>query len=221
MIFMKKRYIFISIVIIFLLVCLLIADSYLHFLPRKTYKDSDFGIERYQSTVDRDGDGLDDQSDIYAAALAYLATNPKYKSEYYAEGGYPNGIYGVCTDVVAFSLKDAGYDLRELVDADIAAAPKAYPDIEKADKNIDFRRVRNLSVYFKRHALSLSTDLNDIAQWQAGDIVIFPKHIGIVSQKRDRQGRPYMLHLASPVQVTYEAPLSAYENTIVAHYRVS
>ena len=218
---MKKRYIFIPIILVALLTGVAVADRFLHFLPRKTYSGEDFDIPHYFSSVDQDGDGIDDQSDIYAATLSYLATKPKYKSKYYAEGGYPNDEYGVCTDVVAFALRDAGYDLQELVDADIAAAPDAYESIEKADKNIDFRRVRNLAVYFKRHHIALSTDINDIAQWQAGDVVIFPKHIGIVSQKRDKKGRPYLLHLANPMQVTYEAPLSAYEGTITAHYRVS
>lgn len=218
---MKKRYIFISIFAILLLTVLLVADHFLFFLPRRTYVGADFGIERYHSDLDKDGDGVDDQSDIYNSALSYLATKPKYKSKYYADIGYPNDKFGVCTDVVAFALKGAGYDLRELVDADIAAAPDAYPDIKNADKNIDFRRVRNLSVYFERHATRLTTDLDDIKAWQAGDIVVFPKHIGIVSEKRDAKGRPYLLHLANPMQINYEAPLSAYENTISAHYRIS
>ena len=47
-----------------------------------------------------------------------ISKNPKYKSKYY-ETGYPNDEYGVCTDVVAFGLKDAGYDLMELVNEDI------------------------------------------------------------------------------------------------------
>ena len=218
---MKKRYILIPVLIVLLLFSILIADRFLFFLPRKTFTGTDFDVPRYVSAHDEDGDGIDDQSDIYNATLAYLATSPKYKSKYYAGSGYPNDEYGVCTDVVAFALKGAGYDLRELVDADVATAPDAYPDIEKADKDIDFRRVRNLSVYFKRHATALTTDINDIKAWQAGDVVIFPKHIGIISEKRDAKGRPYLLHLASPVQVSYEAPLSAYEGTITAHYRIS
>ncbi len=218
---MKKRYILIPVIVVLLLAAVPVADRFLHFLPRKTYTGADFDIPRYFSATDKDGDGIDDQSDIYAATLAYLATEPKYKSKYYPETGYPDDNYGVCTDVVAFALREAGYDLMELVDKDIAAAPDAYTSIEKADKKIDFRRVRNLSVYFKRHHTALTTELSDIKEWQAGDVVIFPKHIGIVSEKRDEKGRPYLLHLANPMQVTYEAPLSAYEGTITGHYRIS
>ena len=45
---------------------------------------------------------------------AYVSSKPKYKSKYYGTG-YPNDHFGVCSDVVAFGLKDAGYDLMELV----------------------------------------------------------------------------------------------------------
>jgi uncharacterized protein YijF (DUF1287 family) len=83
-----------------------------------------------------------------------------------------------------------------MVDQDIANRPEAYPKIDKRDNNIDFRRVRNLRIFFEEHALSLSTDINDVDQWQAGDIVIFEddKHIGIVSDKRNAKGRTYILH---------------------------
>ena len=71
----------------------------------------------------------------------YIKTNPKYKSKYY-NTGYPNDEYGVCTDVVAFALKDAGYDLMELVNEDIKNNKELY-DMDAVDKNIDFRRVKN------------------------------------------------------------------------------
>ena len=60
-------------------------------------------------------------------------------------------------------------------------------NIDIIDKNIDFRRVKNLQVYFKNNAISLTTDINDITAWQGGDIVIFKKHIGIVSDKRNKK----------------------------------
>ena len=74
-------------------------------------------IVQYHSPLDKDGDGMDDQEDILEGAIAYVNTHPKYKSAYYA-GGYPNDGYGVCTDVVAYALKAAGYDLMELVSKD-------------------------------------------------------------------------------------------------------
>lgn len=86
------------------------------------------------------------------SARAYVKTKPKYKSQYY-KNGYPTDHYGVNPDVVAFALKASGYDLQELVYEDIKKEPKAY-SIEKIDKAIDFRRVINLNVYFKRNHIS-------------------------------------------------------------------
>ena len=71
---------------------------------------------------------------------------------------------------------------------------KKYVNIEK-EINIDFRRVVNLRV-FEEYALSLTLDTDKIKEWQPGDIVIFgnDKHIGIVSDKRNSQGQPYIIH---------------------------
>ena len=82
-------------------------------------------IEAYKSNIDKDNDGIDDQTDILNNANNYIKTNPKYKSKYY-NTGYPNDEYGVCTDVVAFALKDAGYDLMVLVNEDIKKQIKNY-----------------------------------------------------------------------------------------------
>lgn len=175
-------------------------------------------LEQVHSSVDADGDGIDDQLDILQGAKDYVAGRPKYGSNYY-EGGYPTDNQGVCADVLAFALKAAGYDLRELVDKDIAAAPSAY-GISEPDSNIDFRRVKNLQVYLKRHAKSLTTDLSQTGEWQGGDIITFAKHIAIVSDKRNERGVPYVVHL-SPTQTAYEEDFLEWSTDIVGHYRWS
>ena len=177
-------------------------------------------IPAYVSSVDKDGDGIDDQSDILQGAKAYIATNPVYQSKYYA-GGYPDDEYGVCTDVVAFALRDAGYDLQVLVDEDMRVHPELYEN-QTPDPNIDFRRVRNLRTYFSRHAIELTTDRDDIEQWQGGDIVIFTDHIGIVSDRRGRSGVPYIIHLNGTYQKKFEDNyLAVTPDKITGHYRVS
>lgn len=176
-------------------------------------------VDTYISQVDKDLDGVDDQTDILEGVRNYIAKKPKYKSKYYATG-YPDDLYGVCTDVVAFGLKNAGYDLMLLVNEDIKNNKEDY-NIETIDINIDFRRVRNLKVYFAKNAISLTTDIKKIAEWQGGDIVIFENHIGIISDKRNRKGIPFVIHHANPYQRYYEEDILEYKTDIVGHYRIS
>ena len=149
----------------------------------------------------------------------YISTKPKYKSKYY-NTGYPNDGYGVCSDVVVFALKDAGYDLQILVNEHILANKDLY-DIEVVDKNIDFRRVKNLKIYLDYNAQSLTTDINDIEKWQGGDIVVFKNHIGIVSDNRNHKGISFVIHNANSYQKYYEEDILEYHNDIVGHYRIS
>ncbi len=216
---MKKRSIIILICLLLVVIVGITSILYfLNYLPHKKYSNEDFNIVTYRSNIDMDNDGIDDQTDILNSVRKYLDTKPKYKSKYY-DGGYPTDNYGVCTDVVAFGLKGAGYDLRELVDMDIRNNKENY-DIDKIDKNIDFRRVRNLQVYFKNNLINLTTDISDIEEFQGGDIVVFKNHIGIISDKRNRKGIPFLIHHANPYQRYYEEDvLERYE--ILGHFRVS
>ena len=101
----KKWLVFIIIGIIIISITVLLLYLYNSIL-HKQYTNADFKIETYVSNIDKDDDGIDDQTDILNNVRNYISKNPKYKSKYY-ETGYPNDEYGVCTDVVAFGLKDA------------------------------------------------------------------------------------------------------------------
>ena len=217
---MKKR-IFIIVIFIIISVILVALLYFFNTIPHKQYSNSDFNIETYISSVDKDNDGIDDQTDILNNLRTYIAKKPKYKSKYY-ETGYPDDEYGVCTDVVANGLKDAGYDLKELVNEDIINNKEKY-NIEVIDKNIDFRRVRNLDVYLKNNSISLTKDLSQIEEWQGGDIIVFKDHIGIISGKRNKKGIPFLIHHANLIQVNYEEDvLELYgQDYIIGHYRIS
>lgn len=217
---MKKR-IFIIFVFLITVVNLITLLYILSIIPHKKYSNNDFDIKTYISNVDKDNDGIDDQTDILNNVKRYIETKPKYESKYYSTG-YPDDEYGVCTDVVAFGLKDAGYDLMNLVNEDIKNNRENYK-IEVIDKNIDFRRVRNLDIYFKNNSISLTTDLSNIREWQGGDIIVFKDHIGIISDKRNKKGIPFLIHHANPVQVNYEEDvLELYgQDYIIGHYRIS
>ena len=182
-------------------------------ISSKAYTAEDLGLTELSSTIDADGDGIDDWHDIMLGARSYIETDPSYKSRYY-EGGYPDDGYGVCTDVIWKGFAAAGYDLKSLVDSHIAENPELYPD--EADPNIDFRRVKNLSIFFEHNAQSLTTSTDDPESWQPGDIVVYENHIALCSDKRNKNGLPFIIH---------HGPLGAREadelesKDIIGHYR--
>ena len=213
---MKKKIIISLLIILTILIYLLYLQNY---IPHKEYYNDDFYIEDYISKIDMDNDGIDDQTDILNNAKEYIKKKPKYKSKYYSSG-YPDDNYGVCTDVVAYSLRESGYDLMELVNADINENREDY-DIKIIDKNIDFRRVTNLRIYLENNAISLTKDTKEISEWQGGDIVVFKKHIGIISNKRNKNGTPFVIHHANPLQINYEEDILENRIDITGHYRIS
>lgn len=168
--------------------------DYFNLIPHKKYLAADFNIEVIKSDVDFNNNGIDDYEDILNGAKKDALNHPKYKSVYYS-GGYPPDSEGVCTDLVWRAFREAGYSLKDMVDNDIEKNTSDY-DIEVIDKNIDFRRVVNLRVFFDKYAITLTNNIYDIDEWMPGDIVIFGnnKHIGIVSNYRNKDGISYILH---------------------------
>lgn len=214
----NKWLIILAIIVILILGIVYYFLDYYNLIPKKYYSGEDFNIDYVYSDHDQDKDGVDDYIDLLNGARNFVEQNPKYKSEYY-DGGYPPPGIGVCTDVVAAAFLEAGYDLRELVDQDIRNHREAYPEIKVIDKNIDYRRVRNLKIFFDRNAFSLTTDMKQIEKWQGGDIVIFPNHIAVVSDRRNKEGIPYIIHHGG--QPVYEEDaLKRYKGNILGHYRI-
>ncbi|NMA16724.1 MAG: DUF1287 domain-containing protein [Erysipelotrichia bacterium] len=217
---MKKFFRILLIIMIVGLLIVMIRFLYVfNYIPHRKYTNEDFGIEIFVSSVDKDGDGLDDQSDMLQSVKEYLATNPQYKSKYYGTG-YPDDEYGVCTDVVAFGMLNAGYDLMVLVNEHVLANRELY-DIEIVDINIDFRRVQDLQVFFRNNFISLTTDIYDLESWQPGDIIIFKRHIAVISEYRNKKGIPFIYHNASPYQKNYLEDVLEHYGEIVGHYRLS
>ena len=210
-----KKIIYFIFVLLFLVMITLILYMF-NVIPHRQFTNEDFGIETYKSLIDKDGDGIDDQTDFLQSVRNYIATKPKYKSKYYRTG-YPDDGFGVCTDVIAFGLRGAGYDLMELVNANIKANKKIY-QVDIVDKNIDFRRVNNLRIFFERNAKSLTTDLTDIKEWQGGDIIVLKTHIGVVSDKRNWRGIPFIIHNGG---FHFEEDILEYRTDIVGHFRMS
>mgnify|MGYP000987481524 CR=1 FL=1 len=186
-------------------------------------------IERIICTSDKDGDGINDLDDIVEGARKDIENKPRYTDGYY-DGGYPPDNEGVCTDVIWRALKNAGYILKDMIDEDIRKNTDLYPRVQgRPDPNIDFRRVKNLRVFFDRFATTLTTeiipmDVENLKEWQAGDIVVFDdpmEHIAIISDKRNEYGVPYIIHNCGPYTQENDMLIYWHENysPIIAHYR--
>jgi uncharacterized protein YijF (DUF1287 family) len=191
-------------------------------IPKKSYSARDFNIDIIRSSNDADNDGIDDYSDILEGAKKEARNHSKYRSAYY-DGGYPPPNEGVCTDVIWRSLQNAGYNLKEMVDVHISDNVKLYSNIKTPDPNIDFRRVKNLKIFFDYNVIVLINDPSRIEEWMPGDIIIFgSNHIAIVSDKRNKDGIPYIIHNAGQPNREEDAMLWWWEkHGIKGHYRIN
>lgn len=211
----SKTFIYIVIIVIFTVAVLFVMDYY-NLIPKEYYKASDFGIKTIYSKTDFDNDKIDDYSDFVLGARKDANNHPTYVSEYYGDS-YPPDNEGTCTDTIWRAFKNAGYSLRDMVNNDIKNNKRDYPSIEYIDINIDFRRVNNLEIFFSKYALNLTLNYKEIDKWQPGDIVIFEnKHIGIISDRRNADGIPYVIHNGGQ-PVREEDFLTKME--ITGHYR--
>ncbi len=131
---------------------------------------------------------------------------------------------GVCTDVIIRAYRRLGFDLQELVNADMRANFRSYPQLwglKRPDKNIDHRRVPNLRRFFERRNASLPVT-KDPAQYLPGDLVtctVPPNlpHIMIVSDRFAPDGeRPLVIHNIGRGAVEEDR---LFEFPLTGHYR--
>ena len=147
---------------------------------------------------------------------------PDYVRLSYPMGDVPKDT-GVCTDVVIRAYRGVGIDLQQLVHEDILAHPTRYPNIRKADTNIDHRRVPNLGTFFKHNGTSLKVTKNpkeylpgDIVWWKLGSPTGL-NHIGIVVDQRSWDAeRPLVIHNIGGGQVIEDI---LFDHHIAGHYR--
>jgi uncharacterized protein YijF (DUF1287 family) len=144
---------------------------------------------------DRDGDGIPNPLDIDLGAIKTTLDAALYDQRYvtltYPGGDVPREI-GACTDVIVRALRNAGVDLQVEVHEDIARTPRRYPMVERANHDIDHRRVRTILPWFRAHW----TTLDPSAPLRAGDVVFMetiadrkgPDHIGVIGHRRGEDG---------------------------------
>ncbi len=170
-------------------------------------------------------------ADIVEAAKSQIGVtilyDPKYETIAFP-GGDVKSNTGVCTDVIIRALRKARkLDLQKEINVDMRAHRSAYPNkwaasIGKTDSNIDHRRVPNQMKYFERLGASLPVT-KTYANYLPGDIVAWnlgtgQLHIGIISNTKTPQGRPFAIHNIGQGALD-EDILERWE--IIGHYRLN
>jgi len=156
------------------------------------------------------------------------------QSNYY-QGGDPPIEWAISTDIIARAYMEAGIDLRVLINEDIkenydeyplrAIWGQSYPDID-----IDYRRIQNMEVFFKRNAKSLTprfdpADTSNLNSWVPGDVVFFDMDrdgysdtAAIISDNTTRNGSPKVIY--NHIEPGYTVEEDILSSTLVnGHYR--
>lgn len=168
-------------------------------------------------------------TDAFMAATHALQNRFVLYDSAYTHIAYPQGDVsprrGVCSDVIIRAYRGIGIDLQQRVHEDMKKHFAYYPKLwglRRADSNIDHRRVPNLQVFFKRFGTTLPIT-QSAADYAAGDIVTWNlrekgslPHIGIVTDKKSRNGTPLIMHNIGYGQVTEDM---LFDYTITGHYR--
>ena len=212
------------------------ATALVHELPRYRFIDMDnIGI-----AGDADNDGINDQKDIMQGAKKQLENPAKNifleegEPNYY-QGGDPPENLAISTDIIARAFLEAGFDLRELVYRDISNNFEQYPVKEiwnqrVCDPDIDYRRIQNLEIFFRRNAENLdilfsASDEENLKSWLPGDVVFFDMDrggysdtAGIISDNTTRDGTPKVIYNYTDFGYTVEKDILK-EKIITGHYR--
>lgn len=146
----------------------------------------------------------------------------------YVEMPYPGGDVpaerGVCTDVIVRALRVSGLDLQQAIHEDMRAHFAEYPQqwgLQGPNRSIDHRRVPNQMRWFARQGWSRPIT-TDAADFEAGDIAAWKLsgsgllHIGIVSDRKSRDGTPLILHNIG--NGTQEDDI-LFRHAVIGHYR--
>jgi len=155
---------------------------------------------------DRDRDAIPDAVDVLMGAKKLVHNRARYKGSY-VRLRYPMGDVspkiGVCTDVIVRALRNAGFDLQQLMHRHIKAHRRLYRWIKRPDRNIDHRRVRDMLVYFRHHFRLLARSVKRTSRrtLMPGDVVFMdtlpkhgPDHVGIISDRLGKSGFPLVIN---------------------------
>ncbi len=246
------RGVFLIIILVILLIVFVVILSTGKFNYKKIYEPSGalskilprfrlIDTEKLSGTNDENKNGNVDAVDILKGAKKQLEIKSKNifiegseESNYYKEGDPPEE-WALNTDIIARSFKTAGFDLRVLINTDIKNNIDKYPlkaiwNQNLPDIDIDYRRIQNMEVFFKRNAESLNIRIDPASEenlntWIPGDVVLFDMdedgftdNIGIISDSTARNGIPKVIYNYIDPGYTIEANILS-SKIITGHYR--
>ncbi len=200
-------------------------------------------LDEIDVKTDFNKNGNNDSKDIVLGARKQLEIKSKnifiegsQEPNYYKDGDPPDE-WALNTDIIARAFKEAGYDLRILINEDIKENFDQYP-LQKlwnqrvTDIDIDYRRIQNMEIFFQRNAISLitdfnSTDLKNLEKWFPGDVVFFDMNkdgytdnVGIITNNTTRNGTPKIIY--NYIEPGYTVEENILESKIITgHYRFS
>jgi uncharacterized protein YijF (DUF1287 family) len=246
------RGVFLIIVLVILLIVFGVILSTGKFNFKKTYAPSTavskilprfrlIDLDKLPVKTDANNNGNNDSRDILIGAKKQLEIKAQNifiegsgQSNYY-KGGDPPEQWALNTDIIARAFKEAGFDLRTLINEDITKNIKKYPlkaiwNQNVPDIDIDYRRIQNMEVFFKRKADSLNIRFDpaneeNLNTWFPGDVVFFDMdrdgytdNVGIISDLTTRNGTPKVIY--NYIDPGYTAEANILGNKIITgHYR--
>jgi uncharacterized protein YijF (DUF1287 family) len=165
---------------------------------------------------------LTPQALVNAAAAQIGKTilyDPCYRKISFPLGDVPMKT-GVCSDVIIRAFRVFGIDLQKNVAESIALNPALYKKHltkGRRDTNIDHRRVKILSIYFKKKGWEKKT-----RAYTAGDILVFDLghgqwHIALVSSRRSADKKRLLIIHNIGMGVQEEDAINAF--TLLHHFR--
>ena len=158
-----------SVILVFIIIffCIMVLFLLNHFvIVKEYYKASDFKIKTIYSNIDFNKNGIDDYSDFLLGAKKVINKNEVYE----------NFIVKV--------FKYAGYDLDKMVE-------RYYEDY-----NLDIGKKDRISMYksfINSNALKVDVDFDKIELFQPGDFVFLQDGIGVLSDKRNKDGISFIV----------------------------
>lgn len=156
-------------------------------LVKEYYKASDFKIKTIYSKTDYNKNDIDDYSDFLLGAKKRINKNDSYE------------------DLIIKSFKYAGYNLDKMVD-------NYFSDSVTDNKD----RMSLYKSFINDNATKITLELKKIKEFQQGDFIFFHDGIGILSDKRNREGLCFVIFVEDGKVVEKDV---LKDSKISGHYR--